>query len=99
MEILDNEEKRYLKNIIEPFQKRPSTKITIIKGAYNECWLTDKFKLKMIPIETQNWYYIIIKIKHKRHEDTIFLPWYRNNTMYKGMELDKYYTTKELGLE
>lgn len=99
MEILDNEEKRYLKNIIEPFQKRPSTKITIIKGVYCESWFIDKSKLKMIPKESQYWYYIIIKIKHRGQEDKIQLPWYKNNTMYQRMAIDRYYTPKELGLE
>lgn len=98
MEILDNEEKRYLKNIIEPFQKRPSTKITIIKGSWNNCWFVNNKKIKKTTGK-QYWYYIIIIIKHKRHEDKIYLPWYRNNIMYKGMALNRHYTPKELGLE
>lgn len=98
MEILDNEEKRYLKNIIEPFQKRPSTKITIIKGSWNNCWFVNN-KIFKKARGKQYWYYIIIKIKYKTHEDTINLPWYRNDIMYKGMELNRYYTPKELGLE
>lgn len=31
-------------------------------------------------------------------DDCIDLPYFKKNTMYKGMELDKEYTLKELGL-
>ena len=31
-------------------------------------------------------------------DDTVYLPFFNKNTMYKGMETDKEYTLKELGL-
>lgn len=44
----------------------------------------------------ENKQYIIIRIKG---EDPIYLPYFKPNTMYKGMELNKQYTLEELGLE
>lgn len=40
-------------------------------------------------------YYILIKLK----EDTIVLPDFEKGTMYNGMEEEKIYTLKELGLD
>lgn len=38
--------------------------------------------------------YIVIEIKN----DNIYLPYFKKDTMYKNMELDKEYTLEELGL-
>lgn len=40
--------------------------------------------------------YIVI---HINDIETIFLPFFKKNTMYKGMKVDKKYTLKELGLD
>nr|DAK76807.1 MAG TPA: hypothetical protein [Bacteriophage sp.] len=42
-------------------------------------------------------HYIRIIVK-KDTQEYINLPWFEGNTMYKGMELNKEYTLKELGL-
>lgn len=56
------------------------------------------FKDKVTYIEkTNGWngYYICIRLKS---DDGISLPYFRSNKMYKGMEIDKEYSVKELGL-
>jgi hypothetical protein len=40
--------------------------------------------------------YIVIEVIN---EGCIALPYFKKDTMYKGMEIDKEYTLKELGLE
>lgn len=74
-EILDNTEKRYLKDVIRPFRKR-------IKSIF-KC---DVFlgKCQCIEIDLD--------------DDTLVLPNFEANTMYKGMMTDKKYTLEELGL-
>ena len=42
--------------------------------------------------------YEFIGIRYKTQSTATALPHYKNNTMYKGMELDKEYTLEELGL-
>lgn len=41
---------------------------------------------------------IILTHYSKNHDDTIVLPDFKNGSMYKGMEIGKQYTLKELGL-
>lgn len=74
-EILDDEEKEYLKAVIKPFRNRISD---IVKRNYNS--------------EES---YIVIRINNS---ETIFFPKFKKGTMYEGMEIDKEYTLKELGL-
>lgn len=55
------------------------------------------FKDKVNFIKKQNnniGYYIVIDLE----EDTLYLPYFEEGTMYKGMELKKEYTLQELGL-
>lgn len=40
--------------------------------------------------------YIVI---HINNGETTYFPYFKKNTMYKGMETDKKYTLKELGLD
>lgn len=42
--------------------------------------------------------FIRIKLLGEECSEFINLPWFKSNTMYKGMELNKEYTLKELGL-
>lgn len=79
-QILDDDEKEYLGNVINPFRDRI---IYIVKSVYT-------------PGE-----YIEMYLRH--YDDgcssySIVLPYFKKGTMYKGMELDKEYTLKELGL-
>ena len=57
------------------------------------------FKYKVTSIEKvigyTNDYYIRINLKN---DDNASLPYFKKNTMYKGMKIDKEYTLKELGL-
>ena len=75
-EILDETEKRYLKDVIRPFRdkvkyiaKYHSTTI------YEECILI-----------------------HISNNPNIMLPYFKEDSMYKGMESGKEYTLEELGL-
>lgn len=56
------------------------------------------FKDKVTCIEKSNGWggcYISIRLKDN---DSVILPYFRSNEMYKGMEIDKEYSVKELGL-
>ena len=74
-EILDDTEKRYLKEVIRPFKNK------INHISKEECYDGDCF--------------IFIKLENEE----INLPYFKKGTMYNGMEEDKKYTLKELGLD
>lgn len=76
-EILDEAEKRYLRNFIRPFRDEV---YYIAKHEY----YVDNIKYYRISIVMKN-------------DDDIYLPRY-NKKMYKGMETNKKYTIKELGI-
>lgn len=84
-DVLDEIEKKYLKSIIRPFKDRV---VSIEKG-------------KNINSEG-TFYYIGIIVKHiaiDRFSEAIYLPYFKpESKMYEGMELNKEYTLKELGL-
>ena len=74
-EILDEVEKRYLRNVIRPFRDRVKAISLVTYGSKRYC-------------------YINIELE----DETIDLPDFEINTMYKGMKPDKEYTLEELGL-
>ena len=80
--ILDEEEKKYLSAVIRPFRDR----VEYIKKS--DC--------------ADNASYINIYVAYyeinKKCNDIINLPFFKTNTMYKGMEDEKYYTLEELGI-
>lgn len=84
-DVLDEIEKKYLKSIIRPFKDR----VVSIE------------KRKNINSEG-TFYYIAIAIKSVVIDclsETIYFPYFKpESKMYEGMELDKEYTLKELGL-
>lgn len=43
-------------------------------------------------------YFISIVVNGNYGREAIHLPWFKENTMYKNMEIGKHYTLKELGL-
>lgn len=43
-------------------------------------------------------YFISIVVNGNYGREAIHLPWFKENTMYKGMEIGKHYKLKELGL-
>lgn len=73
-EILDEAEKRYLKDVIRPFRNR---KMTICRNDVDH-----------------NRSYISIDFDN----EGLYLPYFKTNTMYRGMKADKSYTLEELGL-
>ena len=84
-DILSEKEKEYLKSIIRPFKDR----VVSIE------------KKKNINSEG-TFYYIGIIVKHIAIDcfsEAIYLPYFKpESKMYEGMELNKEYTLKELGL-
>lgn len=82
--ILDDKEKNYLGNIIKPFKEK-YTAMTITK-------IATKFHTAYICIA------LIEKGKKDACHEEIALPYFDRDKMYKGMELDKEYTLKELDL-
>lgn len=80
--ILDDVEKAYLRSVIKPFKDKT---LYIYKTE----------------IQNEKNHYIRIVVKSicdGLDEEEIAFPLFKKNTMYKGMELDKQYTLKELGL-
>lgn len=73
-QILDDEEKRYLKAVIRPFKDQV---IRVSK-------MPARYKDEFIQIELK--------------EELLSLPYFREGTMYKNMQINKNYTLKELGL-
>lgn len=45
-----------------------------------------------------NGQFISIEIEEKPHNNNMFFPYFEEGTMYKGMEINKYYTLEELEL-
>lgn len=83
-DILNKKEKRYLSNVIKPFK---SSVTSIAKRYVNHCGSKGQ--------------YIEIKVKNIRYtfaKDLFYLPEFKQNTMYKNMEINKEYTLEELGL-
>ena len=83
--ILDDIEKKYLSNIIKPFRNKV---IGITKYDYstNGEYIHIKLKRTISPVD----YFIPL--------ECIDLPVFKRGIMYKGMELDREYSLKELEL-
>lgn len=81
--ILNEVEKRYLENVIRPFKDRV---VSITKWC-----MDDSYNEECIEIDVK--YH-----KNPKLIDTLNLPWFKSNTMYKGMKREKEYTPKDLGL-
>lgn len=77
-EILNQEEREYLRAIVKPFRKKYHTYITKQKA-----YVGDDTERVHIYFETYT---------------DINLPFFKKGTMYKGMELNKYYSLEELEL-
>lgn len=77
--VLDDAERRYLKNVIIPFKD----KVRFIK---KRC-IDDGI------------YYIVIELFNLGMWDSIFLPYFKDETMYKNMELNKEYTLEDLEIK
>ena len=82
-EILDEQEKEYLSAVIKPFKKR------VIRIE----------KVKLLHDDSEFINIVLYSSVTYDNEENIQLPYFKKGTMYKGMELDKEYTLKELGLD
>ena len=82
-EILDEQEKEYLSKIIEPFKNRVK-RIEKVKAVYCNSEFIEIVLYSSISYDK---------------EESIQLPYFKKGTMYKGMELNKQYSLKELGLD
>lgn len=82
-DILDKEERKYIKNIVRPFRNKVTS---IYKSQDNDM-------SEYIVIIYQDTYY-----GENTTERRIYLPNFRANTMYKGMSLNKDYTLEDLGI-
>ena len=83
-DILDEKEKEYLGNVIKPFRDRV---ISVVKN---------------VACAATNAAYICIFVRPSVHmvlgDDTLRLPLFAKDTMYKNMQFDVEYTLEELGL-
>lgn len=84
-DILDKQEKEYLRNVIKPFRNRVKS---IAKG--ND---TNGYEFILICVS-----YPINKSNGCSDTDYVFLPIFKQGTMYKNMEVGKKYPLEELGL-
>ena len=68
---------------------------SVIKPFRNEV-----VSIKKVADNPGNYYRIAIKKLSMAYmcDETIYLPYFKGGTMYNGMEIDKEYTLKELGL-
>lgn len=82
-EILDEQEKEYLGNVIEPFKKRVK-RIEKVKTLYDDSEFINIVLYSSISCNK---------------EEPIQLPYFKKGTMYKGMKSNKKYTLKELELD
>lgn len=86
VEILDEVEKKWLKHFI---------KSTNIKVRYIKKWLGASCENEYLQLFYDEFNYEVGQYK----QSGLFFPIFKKGTMYKGMELNKEYTLKELGLE
>lgn len=78
-EILDKVEKRYLRNIINPFRRQTAS-------------------ISKIRIENTKYECIIIETRYRKDGFSLatMLPYFKADTMYKNMELNKKYSLDKL---
>ena len=82
--ILDIEEKAYLEAVLRPFKDRVES---VYKRAINS---SVEGNIEFLSFDAQSAW--------RGHKDYFSFPTFKAGAMYKGMELDKEYTLKELGL-
>ena len=82
--ILDIEEKAYLEAVLRPFKNRVES---VYKKVINS---SVEGNIEFLTFDA--------KSAWQGHKDYFSLPTFKEGTMYKGMETNKEYTLKELGL-
>ena len=82
-DILDKQEKEYLRNVIKPFRDKVEyiAKLNETNG-YDYISIGVSFRVGISNFNTEH----------------IWLPYFERGTMYKNMEVGKKYTLEELGL-
>lgn len=85
LDILDEKEKQYLRNVIKPFRDRVKS---IAKQNY-----TNGYDYISISVS-----YPINDCFDCFGTDSLFLPVFKSGTMYNNMKVDRKYTLEELGL-
>ncbi len=83
-DIINTKEREYLKAVIRPFRDRIDLIFKKVETSKNDC-------LYAIWIR-------VFRKDDKERWDYTQLPPFNGDTMYKGMEIGKHYTLKELGL-
>lgn len=81
-EVLTEEEKIYLRNLIKPFRNQ----FRGLEKQHSE--ETDTYYLVLD----------IVHCKDKNTDDSVFMPNFEKDSAYRGLKTDKYYTLDELGL-
>lgn len=84
-DILDKQEKEYLRNVIKPFKNNIQY---IIKQTGPDHSDTEYITTFINSITNTDWL----------DQEYIVVPFFKKGTMYKNMEVDKEYTLEELGL-
>ena len=84
--ILDEDEKRYIKNIVRPFRDKVKciTKHTILN-----------YGLEFLTLE---YYDRSVLSDSETNTNTFYFPYFPINTMYENMESYRDYTLEELGI-
>lgn len=82
---LDETEKEYLSNVIKPFRNQ----VKYIEKNLG----TDQYDNQYEFIR-----FYLISVKANSSDEILDFPYYKADTMYKGMELGKRYSLKDLGL-
>lgn len=81
-ELLTEEEKEYLTNLIKPFRNQ----FRGLEKQHSE--ETDTYYLVLD----------VVHCKDKDTDDSVYMPNFEKDSAYKGLKTDKYYTLDELGL-
>lgn len=87
-EILDKKEREYLSKVIEPFKNR------VIHIEKNKIFYGNSEFINIVLYSS-----VTYDNDTYDNEENIPLPYFKKGTMYKGMELNKQYSLKELGLD
>lgn len=87
-EILDKKEREYLSKVIEPFKNR------VIHIEKNKIFYGNSEFINIVLYSS-----VTYDNDTYDNEENIPLPYFKKGTMYKGMEINKQYSLKELGLD
>lgn len=81
-ELLTEEEKTYLTNLIKPFRNQFRGLEKKYSEEFDSCYLVLD----------------VVHFQDKREDDSVYMPNFEKGSAYRGLKTDKYYTLDELGL-